>query len=264
MRSIPPRRICISALLLAASLSAVAFRHHANNFAHSSKVETATLQPALILWAWERPEDLTFIDPQTTGVAYLAKTIFLRGQGVITKPRLQPLLISAGTTVIPVARIESDREVPPMLSEDQAKDAATEISQLALLPNVSMVQVDFDATTSQRQFYRNLLMALRKRMPPTTKLSITALGSWCEGDNWLADLPIDEAVPMLFRMGIDRNAILSRLASEGLQATRCGSSAGISTDERINNLPPVSRLYVFNPQAWNRNSLNKVMETYQR
>jgi hypothetical protein len=65
-------------------------------------------------------------------------------------------------------------------------------------------------------------------------------------------------------MGIDRNAILSRLAGEGFQATRCKSSAGISTDEHIFNLPPVSRLYVFNPDGWNRDALNRVMETYQR
>jgi hypothetical protein len=264
MQSVPPRRILIPALLLAASLSAAAFHHHAYNFARSSKVETTTLPPALILWAWERPEDLTFIDSKQIAVAYLAKTIFLRGQGVVTKPRLQPLSTPAGTTVIPVARIETDRETPPTLSNDQAKDAATEISQLALPPNVSMVQVDFDATTTQRQFYRTLLIELRKRMPPATKLSITALASWCQGNNWLVDLPIDEAVPMLFRMGQDRNAILSRLAGEGFQATRCESSAGISTDEHINNLPAVPRLYVFNPTGWNRDALNKVMETYER
>src|SRR5258706_9169230 len=118
MQSVPPRQILIPALLFAASLSAVAFHHHVNNFRRSSKVESTTLQPALTLWAWERPEDLTFIDPKKTAVAYLAKTIFLRGQGVVTKPRLQPLSIPAGTTVIPVARIESDRETPPTLSDD--------------------------------------------------------------------------------------------------------------------------------------------------
>ncbi|HEX9545224.1 MAG TPA: hypothetical protein VF955_08565 [Pyrinomonadaceae bacterium] len=264
MQSVPLRRILIPALLFAASLSAVAFHLHANNFARSSKVETATLPPALILWAWERPEDLTFIESKQISVAYLAKTIFLRGQGVVTKPRLQPLSIPAGTTVIPVARIETDREMPPTLSDVQARDAATEISQLALLPNVPMVQVDFDATTTQRQFYRALLIELRKRMPSATKLSITALASWCQGDDWLADLPIDEAVPMLFRMGIDRNAILSRLSGDGFRMTRCESTAGISTDENIDNMPAVPRLYVFNPSGWNRDALNKVMGTYQR
>lgn len=264
MQSVSPRHLLILALLLAASLSAVAFRLHANNFAHSSRGETRTLQPALIVWAWERPEDLSFINPEKIGVAYLAKTVFLRGPGLLTKPRLQPLSIPSGTTVIPVARIEIDSEKPPALSGEQAKETASEISKLALIANASMIQVDFDATASQRQFYRALLIELRKRMPPATKLSITALGSWCQGDDWLVDLPIDEAVPMLFRMGLDRNAILSRLAGDGFKAARCDSSAGISTDEYVNNLPPVSRLYVFNPNGWNRDALNKVMETYQR
>jgi Protein of unknown function (DUF3142) len=264
MQSVPPSRLLILALLLAASLFAVAFRLHSDYSPRSSKVRASPLQPALILWAWERPEDLTFIDPQKTSVAYLAKTVFLRGQRVLAKPRFQPLSIPAGTAVIPVARIESDNENPPALSGEQAKEAAMEISQLASLPNVSTIQVDFDATTTEREFYRAILIELRKQMPLTTKLSITALASWCSGDNWLDDLPIDEAVPMLFRMGIDRNAILSRLAGAGFQSTRCESSAGISTDEHINNLPPVPRLYVFNSEGWNRDSLTKVMETNQR
>lgn len=264
MPSVPPRRLLILALLLAASLSAVAFRLGAPNSTRSSKANAKTLDPSVILWAWERPEDLGFIDPQKTGVAYLAKTVFLRGPQVLAKPRLQPLSIPSGTSVIPVTRIEADAADKPTLSGEQARVAATQISQLALLPNVSTVQVDFDATSSQRDFYRVLLIELRKQLPRSTKLSITALASWCQGDDWLGNLPIDEAVPMLFRMGTDRRAILSRLAGEGFRATRCESSAGISTDEHINNLPAVSRLYVFNPDGWNRDALNKVMETYQR
>ena len=264
MFSVPPRRLLILVVLLAASLSAVAFQYHHRTSIHRLAVDDTPLQPAVVLWAWERPEDLSFINPQKTAVAYLAKTIFLRGDRVVGKPRLQPLSLPIGTTVIPVARIESDDKDLATLTDEQAKQVAAEISQLALLPNVSMIQVDFDATTSQREFYRQVLIKLRNTLPPATKLSITALASWCQGDNWLADLPIDEAVPMLFRMGIDRNAILSRLAGEGFQATRCESSAGISLDEHINNLRPVSRLYVFNPSGWDKAAVNKVMETYQQ
>jgi hypothetical protein len=264
MFSVPPRQLLILLVLLAASLSAVALQDHHENSVHRSTVDEKPLQPAVVLWAWERPEDLTFINPQKTAVAYLAKTVFLRRGRVVAKPRLQPLSLPAGTTVIPVARIEADDKDASALTDEDAKKVVAEISQLALLPNVSMIQVDFDATTSQREFYRHLLIKLRNTLPPATKLSITALASWCQGDNWLADLPIDEAVPMLFRMGIDRKAILSRLAGEGFQATRCESSAGISLDENINNLPPVSRLYVFNPSGWDHAAVNKVMETYQR
>ena len=35
--------------------------------------------PRVILWAWERPTDLHFIDPRQVGVAFLAQTVLLRG-----------------------------------------------------------------------------------------------------------------------------------------------------------------------------------------
>ena len=265
MLSVPPRRLLILALLLAASLSALAVQLRKQNFAGPALVRARTTTgPALIIWAWERPADLTFINPKKIAVAYLAKTVFLRDGRVVTKRRLQPLSLPNGTTVIPVIRLEADNKTSAQLTDEQAKEAAAEISQLASLPKVSMIQVDFDATTSQREFYRNLLTRLRKSLPPATKLSITALASWCQGDNWLSDLPIDEAVPMLFRMGIDRNAILSHLAGKGFQATRCESSAGIALDEPIADLPAVSRLYVFNPRSWNPDAVNKVMEIQQR
>ena len=46
-----------------------------------------------------------------------------------------------------------------------------------------------------------LLAEVRRRVPVSMPLSITALTSWCESDGWIAGLPVVEAVPMLFRMG---------------------------------------------------------------
>ncbi len=37
--------------------------------------------PKLVLWAWERPENLSYINPAFTGVAYLAETITLAAPG---------------------------------------------------------------------------------------------------------------------------------------------------------------------------------------
>jgi hypothetical protein len=223
-----------------------------------------TSTQTLVLWAWERPEDLRLINPQTTSVAFLAKTLYLRDDAVIVRPRLQPLQLSPGTKLIPVVRIESDRKTPPTLSETQIKSTVAEIKKLASYASVETVQIDFDATLSEREFYRAVLTELRSSLSPSTKLSITALGSWCVGDNWLDDLPIDEAVPMLFRMGIDRNAILSNLASEGFESKKCQTSAGISTDEPITELPAVSRFYVFNPRPWSIDDIQKVTETHKK
>src|SRR4029079_17881342 len=47
--------------------------------------------PALVLWAWDRDDDLSFIDTRDTAVAYLAATVILRGEGVFLSPRHNPL-----------------------------------------------------------------------------------------------------------------------------------------------------------------------------
>jgi hypothetical protein len=49
--------------------------------------------PHIILWAWERPEVLDFIDPDAVGVAFLAGTLSLSDEHVSVRPRLQPLSV---------------------------------------------------------------------------------------------------------------------------------------------------------------------------
>lgn len=272
MQIIPKHRFRFALLVLtgASLFLVVAFRFQPGRERSplqtlSSSSSRISRLPSTILWAWERPEKLDYVDPEKVGVAFLAKTIYLRSARVVSRPRLQPLTVPAESGVIAVARIEIERAEPPTLSPQQMKDAAVEISELSNLPNVVMVQVDFDAGLTERSFYRNLLIELRRQLPPSTLLSITALASWCKGDNWLDDLPIDEAVPMLFRMGIERNQFLSQLAAgTKFSAQPCQASAGVSTDEPFAQLPPVERLYVFNPEPWSSTSINQTMETYQR
>lgn len=217
--------------------------------------------PSTILWAWERPEKLDYIDQQKTTVAFLAKTIYLRADRVVSRPRLQALALPAGMPVIAVARIETERGGTSTLSPQQMEDTVREIAELGKLTNVVMVQVDFDATVSERSFYRSLLNELRTKLPESTLLSITALASWCQGDNWLDDLPIDEAVPMLFRMGAEGNQFRSQLAAgETFRAKACRASVGISTDEPPPELLPVQRVYVFNPESWTPTQVNHATE----
>ncbi|HEX6044975.1 MAG TPA: DUF3142 domain-containing protein [Pyrinomonadaceae bacterium] len=206
--------------------------------------------PPVIIWAWERPEKLDFIDTNRVGVAFLAKTLRLQGDRVFARPRYQPLELAPGTKLMAVIRIETDR---PTLSSTQLEKTAAEITKLSA---ISAVQIDFDATVSEREFYKGLLNELRRRLPPSTSLSITALASWCAGDNWLDDLPIDEAVPMLFRMGVDRG--LRRFDS-----AICRNSAGVAIDEPLTP-PAVDRLYIFNPNSWSQDSLNTALESYHK
>jgi hypothetical protein len=232
---------------------------------HSAAAITLNRLPPIILWAWERPEDLSFLNSSEVGVAYLAKTLRLKGDAVTVRPRLQPLTVPDGTQMIAVARVESDRSDKPLLSETQLSSFVEEILGMTARPNVVAVQVDFDAAISERRFYQNAIRRLRAELKPAMPLSITALGSWCEGDDWLTSLPVDEAVPMLFRMGVDREAILSRIKSgKGFSAGPCKSSVGVSTDEIVSMTFPIKRVYIFSPQPWSERSFQAAMEIYSR
>jgi hypothetical protein len=217
------------------------------------------LMPHVMLWAWERPTDLTFIDPRETGVAFLARTIRLRSGEVVIRPRLQLLNLPEAARVMAVARVETDR---PDLSAQQREKLAGAIADMARLPSVSHIQIDFDATQSERNFYREVIVEVRRRLPDTVGLSITALASWCTYDDWLSDLPIDEAVPMLFRMAADGKQIANRLAAgEDFIAPQCRHSYGVSTDEPRANLSAARRLYVFNPDPWTESSVRAILES---
>jgi hypothetical protein len=232
--------------------------YHTSHLSPSAK--TIAELPPVILWAWERPEELSFIDPNKVGVAFLAKTITLHDNDVAVRPRLQPLNVPAGTKLVAVVRIESDRRHVPTLSATQLDQTVAELISTTRRQRFQAIQIDFDATSSQRDFYRSLIKQLRNSLPNNLPISITALASWCAGDNWLEDLPIDEAVPMMFRLGVEK-----RLFQSGYQfsSTPCKASAGISTDEPVAR-PHVRRLYVFNPDSWTQSSLNKTLEAYNR
>lgn len=92
--------------------------------------------PQVILWAWERPTNLRFIDPKEVGVAFLARTIRLRSGEVVVRPRLQPLNLPEGARVIAVARVETDQTKKPELSDQQRQKLAEAIADMAKLPNV--------------------------------------------------------------------------------------------------------------------------------
>ena len=218
--------------------------------------------PRVFLWAWERPENLEFIDPRQLGVAVLAKTILMRGPKVTVRPRLQPFQAPRETSTIAVVRIETERtEAAP----GQSREVAAEIAQLAETPGLAAIQIDFDAVKSERPFYRMLLEELRRRLPASVKLSITALASWCIYDDWISELPVDEAVPMLFRMGVDREGVVRYLRSgNDFRPKICRYSVGVSTDEPLPSLPSGRRMYLFHPRPWTAQSLREILEEVRK
>ena len=205
--------------------------------------------PQTILWAWERPEDLEFLDPQQFAVAFLAQTLVMKGDEVVLKPRHQPLKVGSEIRLIAVTRIESETAA---LSATQRDKLVALVLKTRELKNVSALQIDFDATTSQREFYRSLLHEVRQRLPDNIPLSMTALASFCVGDRWLDDLPVDEAIPMIYRMGKDDQSIKLFLESgKDFKEPICRRSYGVAVDEPLAvTFDRSRRQYIFNVRAW--------------
>lgn len=218
--------------------------------------------PPRFVWAWEREEDLRFLDPQKFGVAYLAQTLTLAGTEVAFRPRRQPLEIADGAYIIAVTRIETEksRERRALLTDEQNHKLVERIKMTLDFPNVRAVQIDFDATVSERPFYRKLMKELRASIPAETPLTMTALASWCVGDAWFNDMPVDEAVPMAFVMGADDRAIRDFLAKgNDWREPLCQGSYGISVDEPIESpLRSGRRIFYFKNSPWQKGDLEKL------
>jgi hypothetical protein len=215
--------------------------------------------PHTILWAWERPEDLRFLNPEQFAVAFLAQTLTLTDSEVRSSPRQQPLKVTPETKLIAVTRIETDKI--PALSQSQLDEITRLVLNTLKLKNVSALQIDFDAKVSQRGFYRELLTQLRTKIPATMPLSITALASFCLSDPWIKDLPIDEAIPMIFRMGADNNKVKTLLKNgTDFSIPLCQQSYGIATDELLTmNFDKTRRVYIFKSSSagWTSRDVDK-------
>jgi hypothetical protein len=220
--------------------------------------------PRLTVWAWERREDLRGIDTATTAVAYLDRTVTVDERGLTVSPRRQGLLLpaSVGLVRIPVVRVETRDGA--LLNDAMAETVASAIAAAAV-PGSAALQVDFDARQSEREWYRVVLERVRAKLPMTMPLSMTALASWCSYDNgWMQGLPVDEAVPMLFRMEPDRR----RFAPNGrreiardfvIRDPLCMAAVGISTREAWPREMAGRRVYVFADEGWRRDGLEETV-----
>jgi hypothetical protein len=233
-------------LIAAAAVSVVSFSHS------TSSPRAAT--PRIVLWAWEQPEDLRFLAGRNPEVAFLDRTVTLRSGQLSVQRRHQPLRLAPDTVLTSVVRIETSGVSP---SVDRAGDVAREIADSASVPRVAMVQIDFDARQSDRPFYAALLRETRARLPRSTRLSMTALASWCADDPWIDATSVDEIVPMLFQMGPDARHVVTRLREERRwRVDACNGAAGLSTTERWRGLPMARSVYVFNPRPWQASDMD--------
>jgi len=202
--------------------------------------------PNIILWAWESRQDLRFLKADSAGIAFLARTVWVDGDRVQSRPRLQPLRFKPGTVLMAVVRVESAGHGLPVASE-----VVRAIRPAAELTGVRALQIDFDARQSEREWYAGMLRELRGAIPPKMPLTITALEHWCEDGAWIASLPVTEATPMLFRMGPE-----DRRTPDSFAAGVCRTSVGVSTDEMPVRIPRARRIYFFHPGPWTQEAFD--------
>jgi len=212
-------------------------------------------RPAIVLWAWERPEDLSWLPPGY-GVAYLAATIFVSESGITTRPRRAPLRLPRDRFIEAVVRIEAGDTRPESIAASATDELAALIVAFGARPRVSGVMVDFEALNSQRLLWTALLVGTAARLPTSIPLSATTLAWRCRPDQ---DISVPEGtlvVPMLFRMGADGPAIRRSAQLSGrLSNTACAHALGVSLDEPMVLAAVPHHLYVFSPVPWQRRHL---------
>lgn len=226
--------------------------------------------PATMVWAWERAENLNFIDTKKVGVAALVATIKIdSAKRLVCINRRQALNVPPSAYVMPVVRIESRGNLA--ISDVALIDKIAEILPHFIRANTSSLQIDFDARQTERAWYKKLLSRVRHKLPTEIFLSMTSLASWCLGDNWLngSNLPVDEVVPMFFEMGADTRPVAAVL-ERGNPFGHTFQAAGISDREPSINqllgkssagiLKPHVRIYMFARTAWTQAKLQKMME----
>jgi len=219
---------------------------------------TTNTPPNLVLWVWERPENLYFMKDEPVAYAYLAGTATKTDNDLSFYFRQQPLRIPDGSTTIATVRIEDKTREATFIDSD-----IEEITNFIVksctdnLKNISC-QIDFDAGQSQIEFYKKLITAVRKKLPTEIELSLTSLVSWCTGnDSWFDDLPIDEIVPMFFRLGTDSSLYWQKIKDGKLKLDPiCQKSIGVSTDELLPGKSYLKgkNIYIFNNQYWNKSN----------
>jgi len=210
----------------------------------------APAAPALVLWAWERPEDLSSA-PANVEVAAVEGFVQLSGDRIWARGRRFPLLTAPGARRIAVVHVQIDTSQPLKWTPELRARTASAVLAYATRPHFQAVQIDFEVPASDRQVLLDLAHDVRAGLAPGTPLSMNALASWCETENWIDAAPVDEIVPMVFRLGAGGAKLKAKIEAGGdFDDPRCRGAIGIATDTPLSSYPRDRRVYVFNPHSW--------------
>lgn len=204
----------------------------------------------LVVWAWERPEDLTFLPAEVEVAAHMT-FVEVVGDKVAARGRWHPLRVAPGQPTTAVAHVQIDRRRTLAWTDRTTELVAQAVLRAAEAPWVRTLQLDFEVRASEREHLLAVIRAVRAGLRPGVSLSMTALASWCETEAWLAEAPVDEVAPMLFRMGPGGRHIQAKLAAGGdFAGARCRTALAVATDTPLERAPAGRRVYLFNPRSW--------------
>ena len=248
---------------------------------------SAAAAPRIVLWSWEHNDDLRFVDTSKVAIAHFEGTIILGRETASIIKRRNLICLPASGFHFPVFRIElahrDEAAQPAAFARAEtiildhlikSKPAGCRRSQLAAYEPTT-VQIDFDAKQNDRASYLQFLQNLKAKLPRNTKLSVTALASWCLGDKWLQQAGVDETVAMLFSMGVGYEGALSAMSRMPLSnGGSAKQSIGISineekTNRRLKKLGILSsdmraskfeHLYAFSSLGWTKRRYEKLIE----
>ncbi|MBP6747880.1 DUF3142 domain-containing protein [bacterium] len=255
----------ISLLLVLVSLASV----FCSSRADAAQLPRSEKQPPrIMLWSWQKIEDLRALDPSKAGVALLIGRFSIEQNKIALEPRLSQLQLPPSCYREAVARVEM-KQMPAEseINSVSAQLARSIVNLVCSHGRFDGVQIDFDAKQLERPFYVQLLKHLRQQLPPNLTLSMTALASWSQGDPWLRQsiahdqLPVDYVVPMFFTMGVGKEQAL-RLLQDNLPGPFNGHCAlGFSLSEASTislistKLKSLDRIYLFCSPGWQRDRI---------
>jgi hypothetical protein len=222
----------------------------------AAPLPAAAAESQLLVWAWERPEDLRFLP---AGVEVAAETGFveLAGDKVLARARRFPLRMK-GEPSTAVVHVQIDRRGPLAWTAAQRAAAARAVLTLGGETWARTLQIDFEVRRSEHQILMDLLADVRAGLPRGVRLSMTAIASWCETETWLADAPVDEIAPMLFRMGPRGEAVKAALAAGGdFDRPECRKALAVSVDTPLQRAPAGRKVYLFSPRSWRASDFDR-------
>jgi hypothetical protein len=257
-------------LVIGIALAAVVFAHASGSHSAEDKHRPASRDAVAaslaqgVAWIWpdsNGPLPLSgHTGPAYREAAVLVESLVLRGAGVEHGGRRQPLPLPEGVSLIPVVHVEAAADAPAQYTAAQRHAIVAAVRRHAALAGAraGLLQLDFEAPARQRQAYQQLVAEVRQALPAHVRLGVTALAHWCTQGDWLDRLPVDEVVPMLYRLGPHAHDWHRRFAQpDNSLAQRChGPALGFAT----NDPPPpallarATRPYWFDEAAWSNPS----------